>query len=1182
MGSFSRRAFLPLLVGLVSVSAAGAGPPVILCPGVARAPGVNGTVWRSSAVLENPTAASQSVLLELLPRGGSAVAVSRTIALAPGETREIPNLYDFLSAPDGAGMLRVTGSVITWVRTYNQGTGGTFGQDVPGVAPGAGYAPREAVVFPYSTPADVATGFRSNLLLADLDATDITVTFRAGGATASMTVPAGAFVQINNFGAFLGSPAGFSAVTLSADGRWFGVVSTIDPDTGDPTTVRGLSPGDTGTHLYAGVASAPGVNNATWRSEAVLSNPGSAPVQALLELIPRGQGQVSSSATVALDPEATTRIPDLYQFLGAPSGAGELRVSGGVLAWLRTYNQQGSQTFGQDLLPVPPAGGFAPLERVVFPYHATADVTADFRSNFLLLNLETRDIVVSLRSGSITKTQTVPAGSFVQINNLGAFLGAAAGAGSVWVTADGRWTGSVATIDPSTNDPTTFRAVRGWEPPSSADLIDAALAAGAIGSEQALTYKLFADFSDPRLPPQFRGDDRDVLEMPSVDEAISRWTSLSPATQAVVGPFLTPAFYVGSWWDLLNPAGVRTDPASGRGPKAGGLPCDSWVDSGCPARIKDWSHIDTQHLRIWFQTALAGTDGVIAGDLASEGENTIWPELLRVMGVQPILGTDFSTDTAPRLDVILNRGLAGGTDGRTTPTKQWLNPGWNCQPSLTFIILNADGPNLRQALAHEMMHAAQHAIDLSKQGCAAFNWLGDATATWFEDDVYPGDQDEHRFAPIYLNSPELSLEDISVPNRAYAGYLFFFYLTRVRSPALPASSVGDAWEAVAGTDPISAVGSALQKNGTKFDTAWPEFALYNWNFADPYNAYQTVDALNDEADNRKAVSATLPDGDDTDNLEDVADLKMPHLSSRYYVYTFDDDTVSTIVFYNGMKDAVDVTSLSTSLGSAYTAPAPADPSSTQGAHVDALLKIDGTWTHEDWTNKPYRSFCRDATRERLQALVIVLTNADASNDLSPPGPKPPLIWASNIGCYGWNVTANLAAHYPGQAIDDTMTVTDLRFEAFGDLAADPNTLEYRVFHATSGAYSWKLSGTTSAGCTVSGSVNEPAAADPGDFYETLPYVTDGPGHRGMLTTILQKWIKAMGYFPATISGCPDQSGSGNTSWPISYYVLSVLQSEEGVKFSADGKSLDVDVSQLPGAGQAGLLTGSWHFVSKPQ
>src|SRR6185369_17471638 len=48
------------------------------------------------------------------------------------------------------------------------------------------------------------------------------------------------------------------------------------------------------------------------------------------------------------------------------------------------------------------------------------------------------------------------------------------------------------------------------QPPTSDELINAAEAAGQLSSEQALIYKVFAAFDDPRLPAQYHGDDSKV------------------------------------------------------------------------------------------------------------------------------------------------------------------------------------------------------------------------------------------------------------------------------------------------------------------------------------------------------------------------------------------------------------------------------------------------------------------------------------------------------------------------------------------------------------------------------------------------------------------------------------------------------------------------------------------------
>ncbi|MCU0290947.1 MAG: hypothetical protein MUF10_03020, partial [Thermoanaerobaculaceae bacterium] len=113
---------------------------VQLFPGVARLAGANNTVWRSDGVLHNPTTAAQTVKLELIPRGSATASVFTTLQLQPGQTRTIDSVHDLLGAPDGAGVLRVTGDVAAWFRSYNQGAQGTFGQDLPPLDPAGGYA----------------------------------------------------------------------------------------------------------------------------------------------------------------------------------------------------------------------------------------------------------------------------------------------------------------------------------------------------------------------------------------------------------------------------------------------------------------------------------------------------------------------------------------------------------------------------------------------------------------------------------------------------------------------------------------------------------------------------------------------------------------------------------------------------------------------------------------------------------------------------------------------------------------------------------------------------------------------------------------------------------------------------------------------------------------------------------
>ncbi|HPW55006.1 MAG: BACON domain-containing protein [Thermoanaerobaculaceae bacterium] len=224
----------------VQVSATQTAPPRVQeLPGVASAPGSNQTVWRSSATLYNPMTTPVSVKLEIVPRDSATVAASKQITLAASELKVISNLYQELSAPSGAGNLRVTGDALAWVRTFNQGEKGTFGQDLAGSGEVV-FQADERVHFPIATATNLETQFRSNLLLLNLESTPIDVTLQSGNATKVISLPGRTYRQLDQVGKQqLGLPAGTSMLTVHATGTWVGYVSTVDPITGDPTTVRG-------------------------------------------------------------------------------------------------------------------------------------------------------------------------------------------------------------------------------------------------------------------------------------------------------------------------------------------------------------------------------------------------------------------------------------------------------------------------------------------------------------------------------------------------------------------------------------------------------------------------------------------------------------------------------------------------------------------------------------------------------------------------------------------------------------------------------------------------------------------------------------------------------------------------------------------------------------------------------
>ncbi|GEM_PF-657323 len=1150
LGGTMRRLLSFALVGLVCTAAAVEGR-VSLFPGVARSPGANNTVWRSDGVLHNPGVAAATVTLELIPRGSAAVAASTTLRLEPGETRRIPSVYDLLGAADGAGVLRVTGEVAAWFRSYNQGPQGTFGQDLPPLDPQRGQAAKTVQAFAFASPQSTASDFRSNLLLVNLDTNPVVFTIGAQGKEKTITVPAGANTQINNLGAFLGTPKGFFAATVTADGRWYAVVSTVDPVTGDPTTVRGLAPVPQGERLFAGVAKLAGANQTAWRSEATFANPTTSPVSLRLALIPRGSSQEAATRSATLAAGEALRVADLYAYLGVASGAGTLKVTGPALAWVRTFNQGAAGTFGQDLAAVGEGEGFGADTPVLFPFESPADPRTGFRSNLAVLNLEGRDITLTMRSGDRTGTRSVPARSYVQVDNLGAALGAPIGTEAVWVSADGSWAGTISTIDPFTGDPLTVRGEAAFTPPTSYDLIENARAARTLSDEQALLYAVYADHRDPRLPAAYRGDDRFLDETDSLPAATARWGALAAATREAIGPFLVPPFVAGSWWDLRRTA---SGSAWGAAP-----PCRPW-EAGCPI-LADWEFKEGPNVRVWYLKDKAATDATTAQGLVNEAEQKIWPKLASVLQRWPL--SDGLLGGSPHLDIALVDGLP--VPARTRPAD------WNaCKKTGAYILLGRQtppGPKLNSLLAHELMHAAQLGYDMA--ACIdAYDWLREPIAVWFEDFVYPGTDREHSYADNYLDEPHVPMDAFGSEQQklhAYGAYLFFQYLTRIRGT--DPSVIRHIWEATQSGDAHKALDAGLKKAGAPLDEVWPAFGVYAWNAAQPFDKFKERDKLPLQAAIQDTFPMSLSGGDGFFETAKGEDIKLPRLSTRYFVFDFPDDSAAVVGFFNALEFAVKLETVE-EFGDVFS---PKPPGTTpKGAHVRALLKVGGTWKEEDWTGERHRSFCRMKDSEKLESLVVILSNSsvDKANDLVPRGDYSPLVWVSNFGCGPWEGSATLTYRWSTGPVE-TMTVSNIRLEGLGDgYSDDGGTPVFRSYVATSGAYQWNLSGSTGS-CSYQGSSAGLVSVYPGSALFTHPWVVAGPAHRSFVSLLFEPWAH-----PVSVT---ETCGSPPKSRQIQYgpgnFVLGTIPDDAWRKVSSNGKTWVVDASTTGVKG----LSGTWRL-----
>jgi hypothetical protein len=472
---------------------------------------------------------------------------------------------------------------------------------------------------------------------------------------------------------------------------------------------------------------------------------------------------------------------------------------------------------------------------------------------------------------------------------------------------------------------------------TSFELIEQALRAGEIDQETALVYKVFATFLDPRLPGQYQGEAslaRDTLIM---GEVAATWSSLSPATQALLAPFILPPAAPGSWLELQQgqtAIALAPEPVE-------------WVTLTRPGG----------GVKVWYQTRYPGDDARAAQILA-DMEDIVWPALTDLMGRGPKGDDGLPNNGGDGLfDIYLVR-LSNHGEVHSYPPK--------CENRPSYMLINGASTELRPTIVHEFMHALIDGYTFFK-GCEfpEYRWLNEATATWAEDFIspkYDTGNSEHMYASAFLTYPELSLESRE-DQHEYGAYLLPFYLARSFQPEL----IRTIWDATASKDSLAAIDGAIHGG---FLEQWPEFVKLNLN-REPMEQYQHWDNLPMRA--LVAYDDAVLSG--AEEVEIPLEANLSHLAALYYEFTFSDPEVNKVRFVNGDRFF-----------------SGAEPR----AKVQALIKIEGQgWTYEDWTDLPERKFCRTKPEERLEELIIIFSNSewqDRLDVLDPGSPGPSLVY----------------------------------------------------------------------------------------------------------------------------------------------------------------------------------------------
>ncbi len=541
---------------------------------------------------------------------------------------------------------------------------------------------------------------------------------------------------------------------------------------------------------------------------------------------------------------------------------------------------------------------------------------------------------------------------------------------------------------------------------TSSEKIEQAFAAGKIDSQTALVYRVLASFADSRLPGEYKGNDTYEQDDFLLPEVIARFPNLSGGNQAILRPFLRTPLAGDSWFQLRA------------GESLGGV---SVAAAGTPVLFLS---VDTSpNVRVWYQERHP-EDQARAQAIAQEVDSQIWPKLTGLLG-QPLsdAGRDDNGGDG-RVDIFM---VEPGERSNATP--------YACQQAPAFVTLRRNASN--STLAHELTHVVLFSYRV-KTECQweEYSWLQEATAQWMMDHVYASENEERLGRECFLSNPGLPLE-YNDNCRVYDAYLWNFFLARYFNPEL----IRDTWINAFQNDSLGAINKALAGLGG-FREVWPDFVMYNYNLP-PLDLYRQWDGVHDGA---KFDEVTV-DLEGTASKTYTMRGDVEHLAAFYHRFSFNDPNIKSVIFTH-----------------------PFEVGSQPTAKVQALVKISGEdWKTEDWTSPKRRQFCFGKPAEKLEQLVIVISNSEYQDRNHVLFSVPdPWLEVSTLGCDRWVGTFKSTYTQSGAMGDFTESSTaTVTFELDPDLLHP--ALPPRYWMSTSGTVNWTHKGSFSGLCSGQGS-----------------------------------------------------------------------------------------------------------------
>lgn len=606
------------------------------------------------------------------------------------------------------------------------------------------------------------------------------------------------------------------------------------------------------------------------------------------------------------------------------------------------------------------------------------------------------------------------------------------------VASAGRVNQASSDLAPSVYLPVVMSAYEGSPPPTSFDLISRDLQQGKIDDETALEYKTFAEFDDARLPAEYHASEVGGEAGLFMNEVVAAYPTLSAEAQAMLAPFFIPPFQAGSWATQSSNRFAQSAPS-------------------------DWAFLSAAggKARVWYKKGdaeLLRKAGVVANALTNE----VWPKETTLMGREPVL------DSAGVQNFVVFDHYRKGWDSTFVPFGGYagMTVPQTCSPTASIIYINpalADTGNnttigLVETTAHEFMHALQFSYSLAVNPCTEYLWLGEATATWSEDYIYPDHNTEWRLAKTYLRTPQLAINNTS-DWRQYGEYLLLYYHTHKYNDP---DAVRQAWADAELMDSLEAF-NAL--GGVE-----PDQLAALWN----QEPFETFFKDTDNLDYRvsTAVNTTLTAAGGFKEYDLPANLRAG--GAHFYHYMVD-PSVRTITFLNGLTTKISIGPSDYSPDDfVYHQDAVSDDD-MRGAEVVFMVKYEGLEDPYIFYFPERLNICQDWLTQKVSEIVVIVANNDMTDRdrvLKSTGVDSKIL-VTSAPCMKLTGTATRTNKFAN--VTETLSATGLQFEyyAYDILSQDLRQADLIspeiVMQLVGGSASWHISGTDSNGCTYSGS-----------------------------------------------------------------------------------------------------------------